>query len=325
MSRYQKLMTEILDRIFEGYTFTDGKLKVINERAAKKAAGSLHKLVLEKSRDLWDQLEAAEGSLADVAEEISFEELNSDSSSVDMSQGGVATQQAAAPEEGQAEAMAEPTLEGILGAADEMDFDSIFEMGMGQQSSMGVDPGMTRTSEPTMMDEYGDEKEEVVDGDEDYSDLEMGMDDNGMGSSDMEGQQGDQFGDQQQDDDMMGGQQGDQFGDQQMDDMGMQDGQQDDMMGGQQDGELDLDMGGQQDGEMDMEGGFDFDLDLDGMDSEEDPEMDEMMGKPYRMEGKGDKELPWEKKDKDDDDDDDDDEDDKKDKKDDDKDDKDED
>ena len=67
MSRYSKKMTEIIDSIFEGYTLNaKGKLVIKNESASKKAVESLHTLVLEKSRDLWDQLEAAEGSLADV-------------------------------------------------------------------------------------------------------------------------------------------------------------------------------------------------------------------------------------------------------------------
>ena len=293
MKKYEKLMSDILDSIFEGYSY-DGELKVINEKAARKAAGSLHKLVLEKSRDLWDQLEAAEGSLADVAEEISFEELNTDPSSMDTSTGSAP---AAAPVEAPAAdaglGIEEPTLESILGSESDIDFDSIFEM------------------HGDVMDAEGDSSQ-MVDGDQDYEDLEMGMDDAAMGSPDMEGdqldggQQGDQFGDQ------FGGQQGDQmgdqFGDQQMDDeFGMEmGGQQGDQMGGQLDGQ-------QLDGEIDLdsEGGFDFDLDLEGEDP--DAEMEEGFGKAYRMES-DDKDADDKDgdKDKDDDDDDDDDKDDKK-------------
>jgi len=272
-------MGEILDSIFEGYSY-DGELKVVNENAARKAASSLHKLVLEKSRDLWDQLEAAEGSLADVAEEISFEELNTDPSSMDTSTG-------AAPEAAPA-AAEEPTLESILGAEGELDLSSIFEM-----------------DGEYVMDAEGDH-EEMVDGDQDYEDLEMGMDDAAMGSSDMEGDElsldGDQFGDQQMDD---MGQQGDQLGD-----MGQQGDQFGDQFGDQQmDDEMELDM--------DSEGGFDFDLDLEGEDPE--AEMEEGFGKAYRMESKDEddkdeddkdeddkdddkddkkKDLPWEKDDK---------------------------
>jgi len=152
MKKYEKLMSDILDSIFEGYSY-DGELKVINEKAARKAAGSLHKLVLEKSRDLWDQLEAAEGSLADVAEEISFEELNTDPSSMDTST-GAAPEAAVAPEAAPVE---EPTLESILGSEGDIDFDSIFEM------------------HGDVMDAEGDASQ-MVDGDQDYEDLEMGMD-----------------------------------------------------------------------------------------------------------------------------------------------------
>ena len=151
MKKYEKLMSDILDSIFEGYSY-DGELKVINEKAARKAASSLHKLVLEKSRDLWDQLEAAEGSLADVAEEISFEELNTDPSSMDTSTGSSpAPAEAPAPADASL-SMEEPTLESILGADSDIDFDSIFEMRPGH-----------------MMDAEGDPSE-MVDGDQDYED-----------------------------------------------------------------------------------------------------------------------------------------------------------
>ncbi len=83
MSRYNKMLTEVLDNIFEGYTLdSNGKLVVTNEAASKKAKESLHTLVLEKARELWDQLEAAEESLSSVAEEIRFEEMNTDPSSM---------------------------------------------------------------------------------------------------------------------------------------------------------------------------------------------------------------------------------------------------
>jgi hypothetical protein len=292
MKKYEKLMSDILDSIFEGYSY-DGELKVINEKAARKAAGSLHRLVLEKSRDLWDQLEAAEGSLADVAEEISFEELNTDPSSMDTSTGSSAPEpvEAAPAADDAGLGMEAPTLESILGTNSDIDFDSIFEM-----------------RPDHMMDAEGDPSE-MVDGDQDYEDLEMGMDDNGMGSPDMEGdqldggQQGDQFGDE------FGGQQGDQMGDQ----LGGQQGDQfGDEFGGQQGDQMGDQLGGQQmDGEIDLdsEGGFDFDLDLEGGDP--DAEMEEGFGKAYRMEAKGDKDDD-DKEDKDDDDKDSDDDDKKK-------------
>ena len=107
MSRYQTLMTEILDQIFEGHhPNKDGKLEVVNEKAAKKAEDLIHTLVLEKSRDLWDQLEAAEGSLQEIADEISFEEMHADPSSIDTSLTGASAEpkaSAAVPAAGAAE------------------------------------------------------------------------------------------------------------------------------------------------------------------------------------------------------------------------------
>ena len=182
MSRYNKLIKEILDGIFEGYALEDGKLKVVNESAAKSADSALHKLVLEKSRDLWDVLEANEESLADVAEEISFMELNADPSSVDTS---VPVVDASGEEQQQVQ---EPTLENLLGSED-FDLDSIFEV-------LGVHDGKVHRDEPTMHDpedrvnEGPEGEEDVEDGVEDREDMEWGGDDAGLGSSDEEGEEG---------------------------------------------------------------------------------------------------------------------------------------
>ena len=129
MSRYTKMMTEVLENIFEGYTLDDnGKLVVTNEGATEKAKDSLHQLVLEVSRELWDRLEAADDSLASVAEEIRFEELNTDPSST-----SAAIAQAAPAEDAAAvDAPAEPALESAdsiseLLSADDLNLDEIFE------------------------------------------------------------------------------------------------------------------------------------------------------------------------------------------------------
>ena len=179
MSRYNKLIKEILDGIFEGYALEDGKLKVVNESAAKSADSALHKLVLEKSRDLWDVLESSTESLADVAEEISFEELNLDPSSKDMhiaaSVGSGAEEEVAAQQQ-----MQEPTLESLLGAED-FDLDGIFEV-MGLHDGKNIPAPM----KPPIKEQPGDE-EDVIDGDEDFADLEGGDDDAGMGGPDLGG------------------------------------------------------------------------------------------------------------------------------------------
>ena len=180
MSRYNKLIKEILDGIFEGYALDDsGKLKVVNESAAKTADSALHKLVLEKSRDLWDVLESSTESLADVAEEISFKELNTGPDSIDSP---VALTASEGDVEQQAQQMQEPTLENLLGSED-FNLDSIFE-DMDHLDHEKVSPMKT----PMMDDEANGE--EVEDGIEDREDMEYGMDDNNLGSSDMEGEIG---------------------------------------------------------------------------------------------------------------------------------------
>ncbi len=318
MSRYSKKMTGILDAIFEGYSLDDsGKLVVTNEAAAKNASEKLHDMVLEKARDLWDQLEAAEDSLSSVAEEIRFEELNTDPSGTS----GVVTHAAVAPEDADAADAAPADLEAAtalesaesisdLLSADDLDLNGIFEnldhLDNHQNTGAPAGPDMPfdeMSGDMRMMDSEDD----VQDGDEDYDALQIGMGDEGdMGDDAAAMDGGDEFG---AEDDLEG-------------DMGDPDMNGDDEFGGDMNGGMDDEMNG------DDMGGFDFDLDLDDpMGDEED--MDEMGGmmhdKSMRMEGKGDKpdfldkdgdgdkDESWKKAEKDKDDDDDDDDDDKKD------------
>ena len=277
MSRYNKLIKEILDGIFAGYALDeDNKLKVVDEAATKTADAALHKLVLEKSRDLWDQLEAAEGSLQDVAEEITFEELNADPSSVDMTltTGG---NEPETPDVDAAAMGAEPTLENLLGS-DDFNFNSVFEVLDANEPPM-ADGGPK--DEPTMMEQPGDEEEEdVVDGDEDFTNLEVGMDDNDMGSSDMEG---DPELDDLNGDPELGGPEDDLNGDPELDDLN---------------GDPEMDLEPEGGDELGLGDEFDFDLglgdedpngDIEGL-APEDEEVDTDEGygaKPYRMEDKG--------------------------------------
>jgi len=328
MSRYNKMMTEVLDAIFEGYTLDSksGKLVVTNEAASKKAQESLHTLVLEKARELWDQLEAAEESLSSVAEEIRFEEMNTDPSSMSG-----AISQMASPEDDAAAAPAAapdaglgldaaPALESAgsiseLLSTDDLNLDDIFEnmdqLDNHQNTSVPRGPDMPFDEMTGGMSAgniggggMGMEGEgDIEDGDENYDALSMGM-----------GDEGDEMGDPVGSDDGMG----DPMADDGMDDMGGMDGMGDPEMG---------------DGMDDM-GGFDFDLDLDdpemggdlamgddGMGME--PEMDDGMGgdigdeiglgdeeeieaegmgrQSMRMEGKGEKPAFLKKGDKDDD------------------------
>ena len=293
MARYQNLMSEILDSIFQGYTMEGGKLTVVNEEAAKQATDSLHKLVLEKSRDLWDQLEAAEGSLAGVAEEIRFEELATDPSSVSTAVTHAAGEEADAVDAAPAEMDAAPALESaenlsdLLGA-DDLNFDDIFKTEVSENMDHldrdnvdGYDENVTNAFDENMGDmSYEDEGEkDVTDGDEDYDDLMVGMDDAGMGSPDAE----------------MGA----------MDDGDYEDDKEngDPEMGDMENG--DPEMGDELDGAPNGDDmGFDFDLDLEAGDGEED-DMDEMGGMMHDgMGGHGAKSMRMESEDKDEDDDD---------------------
>ena len=304
MSRYNKMMSAVLDAIFEGYTLDgSGKLVVRNEEASKQAQEHLHTLVLEKARELWDQLEAAEDSLASVAEEIRFEELNTDPSSTATAttHAAVAPEDAAAVDAPPADAEAATALESAdsiseLLSADDLNLDDIFENmdhldnhqntnvpagpdmpfdeGMGHE--MGEMGGMSagNMASGPMMDDEGD-------GDEDYDALTVGMGDEAP----------------------MGG-------DPAADEFGAEDDLEGDM--GDPDMNGDPDMGDEMNGGDDM--GFDFDLDLedpegmgDEFGAEEEPV--EMMGgdKSMRMEAKGDDDKDDDDDDKDGDDDDDDD------------------
>lgn len=176
-----KLVSSILDNFFEGYTLdANGKLQVVNEGAAKKASEALSKLVLEQAREWWDQLESAETSLSDIADEITFQELNADPSSAPLDVKASASGEpapAAAPADagipGDVLPESADDLKSLFGS-DDFDFKSIFE---------GMD---NFGDEEVMMDAEGDmeDEEDVVDGDEDFNDLKMGMDDAEMGADD---------------------------------------------------------------------------------------------------------------------------------------------
>lgn len=158
MSKYEKLAAQIVDKMFEGYSVgQDGKLVVVNEGAAKPADEAIRKMIRAKMQDRWSMLEAQDGSLADLAGEIKFEELNADPS-------GMATTTAGA--------VTEPKME----SARTFNFKKVFE---------GLSDFETADNARPMMDDETDGKGE--DGDEKFNDLQMGMDDSDMGGDDMSG------------------------------------------------------------------------------------------------------------------------------------------
>ena len=296
MSRNSKKMTEILESVFEGYSLDDnGKLVVANEAASKKARESLHEMVLETARDLWDQLEAAEDSLSSVAEEIRFEELNTDPSSTtsDVAHAAIGAEDAAAVDAPPAGAEAAPALESaksiqeLLGS-DDLNLDDIFEnmdhLDSHENVSAPAGPDMPfdeMMGDAHMMD--SEDEGEVQDGDQDYDDLMIGMGD--------EGEMGDE---------------GAAFDNGGSDEMDYENGAADDMGDPEANGD---EFGGDMGDEPPMDdNGFDFDLDLEDP-MGDDEEMDEMGGHSMRMESKGDDDDDKDDDKKDDDDKDDDDDD----------------
>jgi hypothetical protein len=170
-----KLAESMLNSFLKGFTLdAQKKLKVLDEGEAKKAVDSLSKMILEKSREYWDMLESAEGSLANLRDQISFEELNADPSSLvtdaPMGDAVSATGDAAA-----AAAGAPADMNSLLGEAEDFDLGSIFEMAPMHQAPM--------------MDAEG--QDDVVDGDQDFQDMRIGADDAGMGGDAMSGDEGD--------------------------------------------------------------------------------------------------------------------------------------
>ena len=306
MSRHELLM-QILGGLFDnivveqkegskGGKSEDYTIKVVNEEAVDKAMDALGGMCLEVARDIWEDLDSAEDSLSDVAEELRFEEMNTGPDSLSLAvpgdtDAGVEDETAVAPE-------AELSMEGMLGA-DEFNLDDIFE---GMSDHLDSVKNQKGDGHMPFDENLGDmpledEGEDVVDGDDDYQDLEMGMDDAGMGTSDAEdsemgddefggnGDNGD-FGDNGDVDMDMEPEMGDGLGMDDMDDMGMEGGEEDDL--------------------------FDFDLDLGMGDDDEMEGLGHGLGKSYSMESDDDDkdDKDDDKKDKKDDDDDDKDDDD---------------
>ena len=230
-SRHQKLMSQIIENVFEGYEYSSKEgLTLVNEGAAKQASDKLHMLVLEKSRELWDMFESSDDSLSHLADEIDFEEGEADPSSIDDGADIDVSESA--------------DISSLLGAND-FDMKSIFEM--------------------------SEDEDEMVDGDEDFEDLQLGMDDSGMGAGDLESsdlddtEDGDEELDGLEDDDM----EGDLDLEMELDfdadeEMGMED---ELGMGGGLEGDLDADI------DMDLEMGDDLDADAD-LDLEMDDDME---------------------------------------------------
>lgn len=150
------LFRDVISKMMESVTLdNDGQLKVLNEESMSEADDLLNQMVVETARDWWAQLESAEDSLADMADEISFNELNADPSHV-----GSPALDLDKDEGPEGDMQNVDTMESLLGK-DDFDLNSIFE---GFREDEDDDIGMD-------------------DGDDDFSDLMRGDDDKGLGDS----------------------------------------------------------------------------------------------------------------------------------------------
>lgn len=213
--------SKVVSTLMEAVTLeANGTLKVVNQKAMDTADELLGSLIVEMARDWWAQLESTEESLAGMADEISFSELNADPSHVTATP----IKTAAKP------ASVSATMEAALGGP-EFDLRGIFEMAE---------------------DEFDGAP---VDGDEGYDDLLRGDDDAGVG--DGAPVDGDDELDSDDDLDAMGAQGGDDLElgsttDLDLDggfDFSFLDDQSDDLggdFGGEPDGDLGGDFGGEQ-------------------------------------------------------------------------------
>jgi len=132
----------------------NGETKIINQEALDRADALINEMIIESAREWWTQLESAEDSLASMSDEISFADLNADSSHIETPALAVDV-----PDDPAVPA----TMESVLGE-EEFNLDSIFEMD---------------SYDRPMMDDSGDP--EMGDGDEQYDDLLRGDDEEGIG------------------------------------------------------------------------------------------------------------------------------------------------
>ena len=136
---------DVITKIMESATLDEkGELKVLDENTMKEADAALEDIIVEAGRKWWAQLEAVEDDLGDMEDEITFDEVSADPSSIDS--GDI-------PVDDDEEF---DTVESILGG-DDFDLNSIFE------------------------DDDDDISDSPVDGDEEFDDMRMGLDDNGIG------------------------------------------------------------------------------------------------------------------------------------------------
>ena len=290
-SRYSKLMQEILDSMFEGFVLDENKkLKVVNEDAAKATAEKIHKLVLEKSRDLWDQFESADAELRSAAAEINFEELNADVSNLGRGEADeVSIHDLTNMDTEGVQTLESKDLKKVLGTED-FDLKTIFEGDdwFPTDDGDGGDRKLTDEGEGAPMMDAGDDENEL-DGDKEF---DQDMDDESDVVGDMEP---DEYNDKPAGDEIEIEPEDELGGEEPLDDLGGDDLGMDDELNGEEPLD-DLGVEGDLEGE-----GFDF-SDLGDLGLGDEDDVDEMMG-GYRMESEGDDD---DKDDKDDDKDDDD-------------------
>jgi hypothetical protein len=105
---------KVIMKMMESVTLDDNdQMVIIDEVAHDEASDLLSQLVVETARDWWSQLESSENSLANMADEISFAEMNTDPSHISTPALNIAAD--------------EPTIESMLEDED-FDLDEMLEM-----------------------------------------------------------------------------------------------------------------------------------------------------------------------------------------------------
>jgi hypothetical protein len=252
MSKKSKFVQAMLGSFWESHGMdANGKLTVINESLAKKTDDIFKKIVLEKSVAKYETYESVGDDLSSLADEISFQELNADGSSMQMD-----LMPSHDEPQGDDQQDSMDQMGGGIGGMDQMgapqggdqsldlpedvemfDFNSIFEDD--EEDEEGDDEGDEEESDLKEFDDHND-----------FQDLDPDMDPDHQEGD--EGDEGDEFGGH------------DEFGgdtDEVNSDPSMMGHDEDGQMGGSDEDHVDITNGV---GDEDKDGEFDFDFDLPG-------------------------------------------------------------
>lgn len=176
MSNKSKFVEAMINDFMESYGLDEsGKLTVVNESVAKKTDSLLSKIVLEKSVAMFDKLEEnSTEHLQGLADEISFQELNGDGSTLNTDtqlpgadQGQDQGAPAAAPQGGFDFDLPE--------SIEAFDLNSLFEMEDEEEEESEEEGELKEFAG----DEHGFQDDEAQEDDGQFQDLDLNFDDEG--------------------------------------------------------------------------------------------------------------------------------------------------